>query len=99
MPQTCCSSGIAASCPRICVADRRDHQRTGAWSGPDLCIEVDSAWAEPWPKPWAASCTSLGGSRRVLTVTTCPKVAAYADQHYRVTKRPSPTPPSAAWIR
>jgi DNA repair protein RecN (Recombination protein N) len=31
---------------------------------------------------------SLGGSRQVLAVTHLPQVAAYADQHYRVTKRP-----------
>ena len=31
---------------------------------------------------------SLGDSRQVLAVTHLPQVAAYADQHYRVTKRP-----------
>lgn len=31
---------------------------------------------------------SLGHSRQVLAVTHLPQVAAYADQHYRVTKRP-----------
>ena len=31
---------------------------------------------------------SLGASRQVLAVTHLPQVAAYADQHYRVTKRP-----------
>ena len=31
---------------------------------------------------------SLGNSRQVLAVTHLPQVAAYADQHYRVTKRP-----------
>ena len=31
---------------------------------------------------------SLGHSRQVLAVTHLPQVAAYANQHYRVTKRP-----------
>lgn len=50
--------------------------------------EVDSGVGGAVAETVGRLMRSLGVSRQVLAVTHLPQVAAYADQHYRVTKRP-----------
>lgn len=50
--------------------------------------EVDSGVGGAVAETVGRLMRSLGHSRQVLAVTHLPQVAAYADQHYRVTKRP-----------
>ena len=50
--------------------------------------EVDSGVGGAVAETVGRLMRSLGASRQVLAVTHLPQVAAYADQHYRVSKRP-----------